>query len=210
MDAKQYIGLKAKEEADVFQKAVYGEYCDEYKRKHELLRKYQYEYRQQLGEIPIEAYAGDAYKQINAYMRRIEALSDTDASRVNMLIDRISETILLAPSLPENLVVYRAVSGKAMDAILANAAEHGDTYVEQAFLSTSLLWSAIVKEFPSYTEVMKIYTPKGSHALGVDGIAGRHEYELLFSAGQWLRYLGKQEEMQDGRTVYEFQLLPIF
>ena len=201
-----YREILSKEEAELFQHNIYGGYCSEYNRKVELMTKYQYKYRQTFAGIPMEVYLGNMYSSINGYMRGCYQPSDDQIADYDMLIDRINEIILCAPVLPENLVVYRAVSNTTVKKIMMQVKEY-ENYMENAFMSTSLLYETILEEFSSEFDVLKIYVPKGAHVLGTDGIKDRNENEMLFCEKQWLKYIGQYTDKVTKRNIYEFEIV---
>ena len=79
--------------------------------------------------------------------------------------------------------------------------------MEKAFMSTSLRLETVLREFPSYDCIMKIYVPKGAFVLGVDGIKDRSEEEMLFPENQWLKYIDKKKNKEIGKYIYEFELV---
>lgn len=118
---------------------------------------------------PIEAYLGNVFSQINAYMRGVEQPTD---EYIRYCYDHINEIIYCDPVLTENIVVYRAIGRDTLNISMNSVKEH-DGYMEKGFMSTPLLKETLLEEFPSYTELLKIYVPKGAHVLGVDFIKDR-------------------------------------
>jgi hypothetical protein len=197
-----YIELKTETEASNFQKKVYGEYCNQYNNEREKVKNYHYKYRHFSAGIPIEAYLGNKFESINSYMRGYSTPTDVQKYEFDMLIDRVNELILLAPTLPENIVVYRAVTEKAFKQIMLQAKKRYE-YIEKGFLSTSLLLETVLNKF-SPEIIMKIYVPKEAHVLGVDGIENRNENEMLFTENQRLKFITCANNIN--RKIYEFEL----
>ena len=197
----EYREIKTEEEAKQFQKNNYGHYCEQYNKKKEIMLNY--EYRMSELSYIMEGYLGDLYTQINNYMRA----SGRDKDRLNVLIDRINELIMFAPQIEENLVVYRGVSKNTISSIMNQIKEYDGNYMEKAFMSTSLRLETVMKEFPSYECILKIYVFKGALALGVDCIRDRKEEEMLFPEQQWLKYIGKKRNIKTAKTIYEFELI---
>lgn len=196
-----YREIKTKEEASEYQTEKYGEYCKQYVKKTKIM--FNYKYRMSEMGYFMEGYLGNTYSYINAYMRN----GETDNERYNVLIDRLNELILCAPQTDENIVVYRGVSQSTMNIILNQSKEYDGNYMEKAFMSTSLRLETVLREFPSYDCIMKIYVPKGAFVLGVDGIKDRSEEEMLFPENQWLKYIDKKKNKEIGKYIYEFELV---
>ncbi|MBP3805916.1 MAG: hypothetical protein J6I76_18865 [Oribacterium sp.] len=204
---KKYREIRTKEEARDFQKRYYGDYCSEYNINRKKMKSCSYEYRMIYAGKPIEVYLGEVYSQVNAYMRGIEQPQD-DYRRydLDMLIDRINEIIYCAPTLPEDIVVYRAIDEKTLNIIMQSVKEY-NAYIEKGFMSTSLLKESLLEDNSSYTDLLKIYVPQGIHVLGVDFIKDRGEYEMLFPEKQHLKYIGHHKNIIKKARIYEFQLI---
>lgn len=196
-----YREIKTKEEAREYQTEKYGDYCKQYIKKCNVMFNYKYRINE-MGYY-IEGYLGNTFSYINDYMRN----NKTDNERYNAVIDRINELILCAPQTDEGIVVYRGVSQNTMNIILTQSKGHDGNYMEKAFMSTSLRLETVLREFPSYDCIMKIYVPKGAFALGVDGIKDRSEEEMLFPENQWLKLVNKKKNRVQDRYIYEFELI---
>ena len=199
---QDYREIKTKEEASEYQAKKYGEYCKQYVKRKDAMSNYKYRIYE-MGNY-IEGYLGNTYAYINAYMRK----GETDNERYNILIDRLNELILCAPQTDESIVVYRGISQKAMENILTQTKKSDGYYLEKAFMSTSLRLDTVLKEFPSYECIMKIYVSKGASVLGIDAIMNRNEEEMLFPEKQKLKFLGKKKKKYKCiYEIYEFELM---
>ena len=154
----------------------------------------------------MEVYLGNMFSSLNGYMRGTYIPDDKLIPDFDTLIDKINEIIFCAPPLPGNIVVYRAVSNNTIKKIMAQVKEY-ESYMENAFMSTSLLYETVLKEFPSQSNILKIYVPEGAHVLGTDGIKDRDENEMLFSEKQWLKYIKQYKDKAILRNIYEFELV---
>ena len=194
---------KAKE----FQEEVYGDYCKEYLLKERKIKSYGYEYRIPLSDIYLKAYLGYTHADINEYLRTGEYHDQECARQLEALIDKLNELLILAPRVPYNIVVYRGISDDSLNKMLNIQSMYNDIYMDEAFLSTSLLKQTVIKEFPSYDNILKIYVPKNAYAMGVDGATDRKEFELLFPSRQYLNYLGKEYDRTSNKRIYEYELM---
>ena len=170
------------------------------------MARYMYEYRNHVLQIGIEAYLGNMYSTINNYMRTGEACDEPYKKILDAAIDTMNEFIIMAPRVPENIVVYRRVSDTTLKLMFDDQRKHYGTYYEKGFLSTSLLADATIKDMNTFDSIIKIYVPKGAFALGVSCIVDRDEYELLFPEGQYLEHVGKHYSQRCKRVVNEYLL----
>lgn len=200
-----YKELSSKEEAERFQKEYYEEYCEQLSRKRKVMSEYKY--RNSMMSWGIEGYLGDNFRSINDYMRFGNCTSEQHAVKLDSIIDSISELIICAPKIPENLVVFRGIDDKGMQCIINNMKQHEEQFFEEAFMSTSLLYKTVVEEFPSINNVMKIYVPAGTHALGVDNFKDRNENEILFPPHQWLKFIEKSKDKKAEKWIFSFELV---
>lgn len=200
-----YIKISTREEAEKYQEENYGDYCRQYYDKKELMSDYKYRIPEL--EYYMEAYAGTMFAQINDYLRN----DRNDRIVLNAMIDKINEFIILAPPIKENIIVYRGVSNRTMKSIMRSISRNEGIYVESAFMSTSLRLETVLEEF-SYENILKIYVPKGAHAVGLDGINDRNEEEMLFAQKQRL-FFRKRKRLKKyngvKRRMYEFELFCI-
>ena len=202
---EHYREILTEEEAKQFQKENYQDYCNEYFNKKNKMRKYGYAYRIGLMKDHIELYLGEQYKSINQYMRN-GYTENIDAKNLDAMIDRINELIICAPRINEDIVIYRGVDKDAIEDILNEMNQETDIYTEKGFMSASLRFETVLREYPSCQYIMKIYVSKGASALGVDCINDRGEEELLFPEKQYLRFINKKYK-KSGKTIYEFELI---
>lgn len=204
---EDYREIQTKDEARKFQHKVYGEYCNRYNKDREKMKKIYYTYKSKYADIPMESYLGTEYYRINAYLRGIEKpIEGYTEYCYRMLIDRINEIIYCAPSIPENIVIYRGISEEALR-IIKNSVRESGAYMEKGFMSATLLKEIIPEEFPRYKDILKIYVPKGAHALGVDNINDRGEFEILFPEEQHIKYIKRYKDKKLKRNIYEFELI---
>lgn len=173
-------------EAEIFQIQNYKKYCDNLSQNDKNLLKY--------------GYLGTNFININESLRGIYT-NGSDKQKIKYLetANLLTNIILQAPKVPENIIVYRGLCTENYD-----IKEHinNNLYIDSGFLSTSLSKESVLDEFSFKNDIiMKIYVPMNASALGVDCIANRKEYELLFPPNTKLKYLGKK------LRFYEFELL---
>ena len=196
-----YREIQTEKEAKEFPREKYKDSCDQYKRKNKIMLNYKYRISQM--EDFMGKYLGNVFWTINNYLR-----SDGEYNeKLNMVVDRLNELIMCAPRLDENIVVYRGVSQSTMKMILNKVQENDGNYTEKAFMSTSLRFDTVVREFQPYDCILKIYVPKGAFVLGIDCIDDRNEEEMLFPNNQWLKYIGKERKKRKAKSIYEFKLV---
>ena len=184
---------------------TYGEWgkavkeFEEKKRKSDMFKKNSWAY------LTLGGYCVNEYEQINKfYINDDYKIDDT----YNYKSIRLSEQLLEAPGIPENIVVYRFVENAVIEKIIdanKNNCEH--YYEEKGFMSTSLL-KTIVEDRREDCSLLKIYVDKGTVGAYVDVVASRGEHELLLQNNLNIRlcnvpYLDKEYNVM----VYECKAL---
>lgn len=203
-----YKEIKTREEAVQFQKEKYGEYCERHKKRKAIMDGSLYKYKVSVLSYAIEGYTGNSFLSINKYLRDSnENEREKCYYCLNAQIDRINEIIYWAPPIDEDIIVYRGVDENGIENIMKMVNECG-SYREKAFLSTSLRLDTVLKEIPTgkYKYILKIYVPKGTPALGTDGIEDRMEEEILFPVERTLRYIRKEMNWKIKKIIYVFEL----
>ena len=124
-------------------------------------------------------YTGDEYRNINNSLRGLDVATPENADAIKTM-----STVLDNSSLPEDMVLYRGTTTKALGDLKNLAPEElvGKTFVEEGFMSTSTS-SVVSNAFKSDMHIT-IEAAKGAHALNVSAISGFPESEVLFGAGQ--------------------------
>lgn len=203
-----YKEIKTREEAVQFQKEKYGEYCEKYKERKAIMDDSGYEYKVSALSYAIEGYIGNSFLSINQYLRSSNKNERTMYCYcLKAQIDRINEIIYWAPPIDEDIIVYRGVDENGIKNIMKMVKVYG-SYREKAFLSTSLRLDTVLEEIPTgkYKYILKIYVPKGTPALGTDGIEDRMEEEILFPVERTLRYIRKEINWKIKKMIYVFEL----
>lgn len=137
----------------------------------------------------IRAYSGEAYTEINGYLRKRSAAGrPEDASRHKSLGATITgiDAVLTRTKIEENLIVHRGVKGQIASRL--RAAPVGTVVVEPGYVSTSLLRD-VTDAFGTATPNsvrLKLLVPAGNSAYTMNGRdASRYpqEHEILLPRG---------------------------
>ena len=133
-------------------------------------------------------YCGYGYKDVNEFLRYKEPKYN-----IPSIVNWIGYSIVTAPRIPENIVVYRQISDDALDDLFKQYNDSG-FFLEKGFMSTSLLLNSNTS-FEKYcsNNVLKIYVPKGMKGMYVCDIKNCHrleETEVLFMHGLHLQIVG--------------------
>lgn len=148
----------------------------------------------------IEQYCGYLFNPINAILRQ-EDLSwygkDVEERYINRII--LIKVWLYSFNVPENIIVYRAISKKRLDKMIMWSKEkfgnNKNVLYEAGFLSTSLVFSELKKMYPDRI-YLKIFLLKGTNGAYVDLISKRpEEQEFLIPPGAKLFILRKKNGM---------------
>jgi hypothetical protein len=148
----------------------------------------------------VEQYCGYLFNPINAVLRR-EDLSWYEENAEERYQNRIQiiKPWLYSFKLPEDIIVYRAISKKHLCKMkLWSKEKFGDSkniLYEYGFLSTSLVFVELKKLHPD-SIYLKIYLLKGTTGAYVDLISKRsEEQEFLIPPGARLYVLKKTREV---------------
>lgn len=129
-------------------------------------------------------------KGINKLINIIEQAGSINDQYKYMAI-RISEELLLAPRIPENIVVYRYVNEECINELLYSTKfNESKQFYERGFMSTSLL-KKIAKDAPDNSVLLKLYVNKATVGAYVNSVVGRNEYEMLLQNNLFLRICKK-------------------
>lgn len=153
---------------------------------------------------PLEIYGGYASEQINDFLRgKITQCAWTG------LINTIRLSILSAPRISRNILVYRWVPTFVVNEMLSSKTK---TYIEQGFLSTSLRPLERELYLKGKYQLLRIQIPAGTPAAYIDLIVNRNEKELLFLDGCGLGYDGKAYYKPLRRPIYDvyYKNYPLF
>ena len=147
---------------------------------------------------PLNVYAGYGACSINAYLRNKEDCIWKE------LINSLRLTIVSAPRLPKNAIVYRWVPKNIIKEMLKSSSK---SYFEKGFLSTSLKPIIEPRYIKGDYRLIRIEVDAKTPAVYVDCIVNRGEKEMLFLDGNWLKYKGKNYNLRLRRCVYDVSLI---
>lgn len=155
---------------------------------------------------PIEIYAGYGARDINSYLRGLgDGIEVHESLRFKWegVVTTIRLSILSAPRIPSNMLVYRWVPKSVIEDMISR---RDLSYREYGFLSTSLIPDARPEHVNSEYELIQIKVDSGTPAIFVDTIVQRSEYELLFLDDCILKYEAKEYDKRAYRDVYVVRL----
>lgn len=127
---------------------------------------------------------------MNSILRNITIpdLSDNRLNFLKTMIKILEFSILFAPRIPENIIVYRTVDDNFMDALNKVDLDSGGCAEECGFLSTSLLSKYPIEN--NYGHLLRIYVSKDEPGMYIPNIIGRSiEQEILFMRNSYIRLL---------------------
>lgn len=193
-----YREFNSKASAEQWGDDIYGDWITKYK---SLMQKVKHlDKMSPYSKQPVEAFCGYGFSQLNSYLRDTNYVND---SSLQAFADVLQLAIYSAPSIPENIVVYRLVCDKVIEDLLTKTNTY--TYYERGFLSASLyekFYHNQNEHYVSHKNLLKIYVNKGTHAIFASGIDYRSECEMLFLPGITLALI-KKPYKKSGKTIYE-------
>ena len=144
-------------------------------------------------ESPLFDYKGNAYRVINAMLRR--GYMESQDYNISSL-----QAVLKSKSIPENILVYRYVSMQELLTL------HWYTICDKEYLYPSFLSTTLLKDFYSMDSIkrcrfaIKLLVMKGSHGTYIPEInPDLPEYEILFPFHVKLKHLHWNLFLVDGR-----------
>lgn len=200
-----YLEFETREEAKKFQEENYGKFCRtiiETQKEMEKITGYQCDYYKNA----LAYYLGNMHKVINDYVEARKPFGDKEWD-IDVMVDKVNETIISAPVLSDNIVVYRAVEKNELDSLLFMANAYDRMCKENRLLSTTLRKQVAYDSFPDREYLLKLYVPKGVHVLGVDCFWERSEEEMLFPTGVTLKLSRRYPKRENKKTIYEFYVI---
>lgn len=163
-------------------------------------------------DIRIDAiayYCGYTHENINGFLR-----GTAEIGPFSDYLDVIQAMMLIAPTIPNNTILYRALPYNVMSAILTEMDTRG-IYQEKGFLSTSLNLVGISNFVKNYENIefqlFKLYVPQGTPALYAEHIKGngmeRGELEMILPRGITIKKPSSSyREDKYGFWIYECEL----
>jgi hypothetical protein len=148
------------------------------------------------------SYTDSGYKSINKTLRGAPPPPVTDPDSIassQRMAARIDTAVRNAPPLEQDVLVFRAVSHKAMPKIKTGAVVEDKGIVSTSV--SSVVAGGFAADMSAEPVMMAIRVPKGSRALYVDSIsANPGEDEVLLPMGTKMRMMGK---LADGTIKME-------
>lgn len=145
---------------------------------------------------PIKVYSGNLYRQMNTFLR--DGFSEYPKTKLKYEIDLLRLTILSSPVIADNIIVYRW-ENRAVFLEMCKTLSNGIPFRQAGFLSTT--FKPFAEPFERYDNdefvLLKLYIPKGTHAVYTDLVARHGEYELIFLDGLYMRLQGEIETYED-------------
>lgn len=196
-DFKKYKSFNNDDGAKNWGRKYYEDFSNKYK-----------EYNQRLEQLDhmhnssycVEHFCGYGYREMNNYLR-----NNTVNSVAKSYTEALTFTILLAPPIPEDIVVYRLVCRGFIEALIKN----GSQIIEKGFLSSGMLTSItkLNEHYADYNDMLQLYVPKGIRGLYVNEIATRQENEIILIPNTHIRLIKKSKIKLCDKTVYKCEVL---
>jgi len=131
-------------------------------------------------------YSGNAFSGINATLRRKHRWESDDQREIARTMDR---AIADVPPLEESIIVYRGVSGAALEQMN----DIGKVVQDDGFVSTSVS-PGVALDFGSKDAVLQILIPAGQRALPMGDLSlTKFEAEILLPRSTQMRVVGVSE-----------------
>lgn len=173
---ENYKEFKTKSEAEQWGRQIYGEWGRKVIEFENIKKDSSMIDNDSWANNVIEKYCSGEYLEINKHYRE---KNNDEYDIFNFKALRLSEELLEAPRINENIIVYRYVGEEFIDKLLyANKKLSHKKYYELGFLSTSLIKS-IAENAPANSSLLKLYIDKGMVGAYVDVITGKGDNELL-------------------------------
>lgn len=201
---ENYKEFENKEESKKWGKIYYSDWGKKYTN---LMKSVKDKLSMKIFEIPVESYCGNTYSSINCYLRNdIHSTSNYEREISDMLIIAIHS----APRIPNDIIVYRLVSDNFIKHLIENNKKGKYLTTEKGFMSTSMLKNitGLDERYTTYSNLLKIYVPKGMLGLYVNSVTGRKEEEILFPPNldlSLIKYPYKDKETK--KTIYKCRLV---
>ena len=184
---ENYREFTSKDEAEKWGRSIYDPWGQEVKRFKDIKQNSFVFDKEWCKESSLEYYCGLGYQKINGFYRYNKNVTD----KYKYLAWTISEELLLAPRIPENIVVYRYVNEECINELLYSTKfNESKQFYERGFMSTSLL-KEIAKDAPDNSVLLKLYVNKATVGAYVNSVVRRNEYEMLLQNNLFLRICKK-------------------
>lgn len=196
-----------KTEAKDYIKKKYDKFAVDYHKKKNRSDLSGYDYKSsKYFQIPLEVYCGNYYHVINKHLRDGENginYGTEYGNRIDSIIDKLSELVISAPPLEEDIVLYRLINDDALSQVFREMEKK--VYIDKGFVSTSLHWDIDCKHHSKDDNLIKIYAPKGTAGLATELLCNKNELEVILLPNTKFRYLGRVSEKK--RCVFAFLIV---
>ena len=201
INESDYLEFKEVNDAEEWGKNHYSKWSEEYKRNMNIIKKVIID---SCVTSVIECYCGYSYREINRYLRFNR---DNEYNLEREMATTLAIMLSMAPRVPENIVAYRLVCDDFVKKIIENN-KSGIPTIEKGFISTSLLKEIIDSDeaYSGHNNLLKIYVPKNTIGIYVNGVAKRSEQELLLLPNGYFRLI-KSPYIDGKKKVYECEIL---
>lgn len=153
---------------------------------------------------PLRFYCGHVARNLNGYLRGTRK-TQLDYSGLN---DALVMLLLNAPRISENIVIYRYVPDKVIEDILKEN-KNKKIYVDEGFLSCSLLKKPDRCDDFDYNNILEIYVDKGTVGVytGLISNNNKWEYEILILRKARMYLLDYPiKDRENNKKIYKVRL----
>ncbi|WP_236896987.1 ADP-ribosyltransferase [Clostridium beijerinckii] len=204
-----YIDFKDEDVAEKWGEKHYYKWAQYYKDSMKVAQK---KIRTSLVTASVECYCGYSYREINEYLRYDNSSEDEEEKDslyylYREMSDILAITLSMAPRVPNNVIVYRLVCDEFIKELIKNNKE-GIPTLEKGFISTSLTAKIVESEefYSDHNNMLKIYVKANTVGIYVNGVAKRHEKELLLHPNGYFKLLKLPYE-ENNKMIYECELI---
>lgn len=142
----------------------------------------------------IKTYTKSGYKGVNTALRKGTYDQGWSKAEVDGLQKGLDKTFSNAPTVPENIVVYRGMSPRLLTGL-----NPGDTFIDNGYTSTTISKNASYRG----TKV-QIRVPKGTKGIYIAKVSSfPNEKELLLNRGLKFRLVNSENDMPTWEVVNE-------
>lgn len=205
---EKYLEFKNQEEARAWGIKNYKHWADKYK---QVMQMSNMVIKGCLYKNPLECYCGYSYRQINEFLRYDK---DNKSHTYRELADILSMVLCSAPSVPQDLVLYRMVNDEFVNRLIENNKNTPPAPIqEKGFMSTSLLKSVTNQNEPYAKEknLLKIFVPKNTIGVYVNAVTSRSEEEMLLLPNMYLGLVSyPYNDKETKKLVFECELIGIY
>lgn len=207
INESDYLEFKEVNDVEEWGKNHYFKWSEEYKNNMNIMKEAMREAKEGVENFRstyvIEGYCGYDNRKINDYLR----YNIDDKDKLGREMATILGILLtMAPRVPENIIVYRLVCDNFVKELIENN-KIGKPTVDRGFISTSLLKEIVNLDeaYSGHNNLLKIYVPKNTVGIYVNGIEKREEQELLLFPNGWFRLI-KSPYIDCNKKVYECEI----